>query len=164
MSSKQQAERLDAQAMQREKERERRRLRDRIRRQNMSQEQRDKHLARRRRNYQLRRLRAQNAKLPTECQQIHAADLLQINNLLSATSPMLDDLPSSSETQEGEAQNMRKTPRRLRVSDIRHLARRLHGDDQQQNGELLTNCVVTTKRLRLTHVKRLARAVKLTDN
>ena len=52
--------------LQKEQERERRRLRDRQRRQAMSVEEREKHLARRRKNYQLRRLRAENAKLDLE--------------------------------------------------------------------------------------------------
>ncbi|XP_021719898.1 uncharacterized protein LOC110687547 [Chenopodium quinoa] len=166
MASKQQAERLDAHAMQREKERERRRLRDRIRRQNMTQEQRDRHLARRRRNYQLRRLRAQNAKMlssqQTDTSIRSNASELELIDHHSASLPILNELPTSSETTQGGAQNIRKNPRRLRVSDIRHLARRLHGNGQQHNEGLLTSCVVNTKRLRLTHVKRLARAVKIT--
>ena len=52
---------------QRDDERERRRMRDRQRRQSMTVEQRERHLARRRRNYQIRRLRAEtcNSKLDT---------------------------------------------------------------------------------------------------
>lgn len=46
--------------VQKEKERERRRIRDRLRRQTMSLEEREKHLARRRRNYQLRRQKVLN--------------------------------------------------------------------------------------------------------
>ncbi|XP_029128446.1 uncharacterized protein LOC109803825 isoform X2 [Cajanus cajan] len=57
-------ERGDLRRMQREQERERRRIRDRQRRQSMTQEQRERHLARRRRNYQLRRQRAANAHAP----------------------------------------------------------------------------------------------------
>lgn len=49
--------------MQREEVRERRRTRDRQRRQSMTLEQRERHLARRRRNYQLRRLRAETTRL-----------------------------------------------------------------------------------------------------
>lgn len=52
-----------------EKERERRRLRDRERRSSMSIEQREKHLARRRRNYQLRRLRSRNVRTSTTTNQ-----------------------------------------------------------------------------------------------
>ncbi|KAM1005318.1 hypothetical protein ACFX2C_005413 [Malus domestica] len=55
-------DRSELRRMQREQERERRRVRDRERRQSMTIEQRERHLARRRRNYQLRRLRAENAK------------------------------------------------------------------------------------------------------
>ena len=59
--------------MQREQERELRRVRDRQRRQSMTVEQRERHLARCRRNYQLRRLRVENAKagdFPSHVQQI----------------------------------------------------------------------------------------------
>lgn len=49
--------------MQREEVRERRRMRDRQRRQSMTLEQRERHLARRRRNYQLRRLRAETTRI-----------------------------------------------------------------------------------------------------
>ncbi|KAE7995257.1 hypothetical protein FH972_000076 [Carpinus fangiana] len=56
------SERSEMRRMQREQERERRRMRDRERRQSMTLEQREKHLARRRRNYQLRRLRAEGAR------------------------------------------------------------------------------------------------------
>lgn len=56
------SERSDLRRMQREQERERRRMRDRQRRQSMTLEQREKHLARRRRNYQLRRIRAESAR------------------------------------------------------------------------------------------------------
>ncbi|XP_010686701.1 uncharacterized protein LOC104900869 [Beta vulgaris subsp. vulgaris] len=141
MSSKQQAERLDTHTTQREKEREKRRLRDRLRRQNMSQEQREKHLARRRRNYQLRRLRAQNSNQQT--------DTPDLSN--DTTEPKIQE----------EAQKKRKYPRRLRLSEIRHLARTLHCDGNQQIQEVSTSCA-DTKRLRLTHVKRLARALNLT--
>ena len=51
-------DRSELSVTQREEERERRRMRDRQRRQSMTIEQRERHLARRRRNYQLRRLRA----------------------------------------------------------------------------------------------------------
>lgn len=53
---------MEGSALRREKERERRRIRDRERRSSMSIEQRERHLARRRRNYQLRRLKYQNVK------------------------------------------------------------------------------------------------------
>ncbi|OMO76922.1 hypothetical protein CCACVL1_15281 [Corchorus capsularis] len=49
--------------LRKEVERERRRIRDRQRRQSMSFEEREKHLARRRRNYQLRRQRAETARI-----------------------------------------------------------------------------------------------------
>lgn len=57
------AERPESRRRQREEERERRRMRDRLRRQSMTLEQRERHLARRRRNYQLRRLRAEPSRL-----------------------------------------------------------------------------------------------------
>ncbi|KAK7303391.1 hypothetical protein RJT34_14296 [Clitoria ternatea] len=68
-------ERVDLRRMQREQERERRRIRDRQRRQSMTQEQRERHLARRRRNYQLRRQRTANAQAPfVPFPQLHALE------------------------------------------------------------------------------------------
>lgn len=171
MASEHEAERADARALQREKERERRRLRDRQRRQNMSQEQREKHLARRRRNYQLRRLRAQNAQLLAS-QQTHQSmgttptDLEMIKPHSSAF-PQLE-LPVTSTTQDTHgAQKMKNFPKKLRVTDVKHLARRLHSDGHNQTQEdMTTKANITTlscasaKRLRLIHVKRLARSIK----
>ncbi|KAG8647472.1 uncharacterized protein LOC110622397 isoform X2 [Manihot esculenta] len=57
------SERTLMRSLQKEQERERRRIRDRQRRQSMTIEEREKHLARRRRNYQLRRQRAETARL-----------------------------------------------------------------------------------------------------
>lgn len=67
---KESLDRSELRRMQREQERERRRIRDRQRRQSMTVEQRERHLARRRRNYQLRRLRAENAKVDFHSNQI----------------------------------------------------------------------------------------------
>ncbi|XP_038881723.1 uncharacterized protein LOC120073145 isoform X2 [Benincasa hispida] len=58
---------MEETALQRERERERRRIRDKERRSSMSTEQRERHLARRRRNYQLRRLRSRNVKITNLC-------------------------------------------------------------------------------------------------
>ena len=66
------SEKTVLQIMQREQERERRRIRDRQRRQSMSLEDREKHLARRRRNYQLRRQKADNSQLDSQCEQTSA--------------------------------------------------------------------------------------------
>lgn len=66
MSMEEVSERSELRRLQREQERERRRVRDRQRRQSMTVDQREKHLARRRRNYQLRRLRAENVRLSSE--------------------------------------------------------------------------------------------------
>lgn len=68
MAMEESAERSDIRRMQREQERERRRIRDRQRRQSMTLEQRERHLARRRRNYQLRRLRAETSRVGSQCQ------------------------------------------------------------------------------------------------
>ena len=37
-------------------------------------------------------------------------------------------------------ENLRKYPRRLRLNDIKHLARSLHCDDQQQNSRVVAKC------------------------
>lgn len=82
------------QIMQREQEREKRRIRDRQRRKSMSVEDREIHLARRRRNYQLRRQKADNSQLDSQCEQTSAmsgADHNTMNESQAAsTAPELD--------------------------------------------------------------------------
>ncbi|XP_057961846.1 uncharacterized protein LOC131153516 [Malania oleifera] len=60
------SEGMDIETVKREQEKERRRVRDRQRRQSMSVEEREQHLARRRRNYQLRRQRAGHVRLNSQ--------------------------------------------------------------------------------------------------
>lgn len=87
MAMEESAERSELRRMQREQERERRRIRDRQRRQSMTLEQRERHLARRRRNYQLRRLRAETARVGSQCQGASLADggEMASNNVFEAT-------------------------------------------------------------------------------
>ena len=77
--------------LRKELERERRRIRDRQRRQSMSLEDREKHLARRRRNYKLRRQRAETARLnpppPTQFQQTSISTIqLPLSNAITCVS------------------------------------------------------------------------------
>lgn len=83
MATEQSREHADWRARQKERERERRRMRDRQRRQSMSVEEREKHLARRRKNYQLRRQRAANAQL--------GFDQTRMSNVTRVESETLND-------------------------------------------------------------------------
>ncbi|GMH05243.1 hypothetical protein Nepgr_007083 [Nepenthes gracilis] len=137
----------------------------------MSLEQRIKHLARRRRNYQLRRLRAGIANLNP--QGWTQTSIVTESNGIATAHPGLSKLGSKNEGLEDGAHKLRNFPRRLRLHQIRHLARALnnpaglHRDDiTLQNGSDLiskqnssTNCG-SIVRLRLIHVKRLARELK----
>ncbi|OMO64730.1 hypothetical protein COLO4_31917 [Corchorus olitorius] len=85
--------------LRKEVERERRRIRDRQRRQSMSFEEREKHLARRRRNYQLRRQRAETARInpppqiPFQQTTISSSTQLPLTNaptFISDVSPQLN--------------------------------------------------------------------------
>ncbi|GAB4830746.1 hypothetical protein Ancab_004778 [Ancistrocladus abbreviatus] len=175
MAPKQETQRSDLRALQSERERERRRLRDRQRRQSMSQEQREKHLARRRRNYQLRRIRAQNARLNTEQQNQTLAITAPNGVALVVAHVGLSNLVSRAEGLEDGAHKSRNSPRRLRLHQIRQLARALnnpivlHTDgSSHQNGVDLSaqqnssRSCGSIRTLRLIHVKRLARALKST--
>ncbi|XP_059639889.1 uncharacterized protein LOC132282289 [Cornus florida] len=143
------SERPEWHTLQREQERERRRMRDRQRRQSMSLEQREKHLARRRRNYQLRRQRAENAQLDSRHVKTSIAARGELktqneNQALVADLELsvqcdvvahvgfdsgqetLNASATKSEGAEGGGQNSAKLPQRLRLSKIRHLARLLN--------------------------------------
>ncbi|KAG5242392.1 hypothetical protein OIU77_029506 [Salix suchowensis] len=133
--------------LQKEQERERRRLRDRQRRQAMSVEEREKHLARRRKNYQLRRQRAQNGRDP----QINESDLVDSdespvllsdeNHQTAISVPVqsngachvdldlrqgsLNAGNANSVGLEVPAHKLAKLPIRSRLNHIKHLARSL---------------------------------------
>ncbi|CAL0309123.1 unnamed protein product [Lupinus luteus] len=146
--------------MQREEERERRRIRDRQRRQSMTREQKEKHLARRRRNYQLRRQRAaiaygpfipllhQNQSLESSAGEVSSSDELQgitSNNLLDYSvlchgiglpqhvpNQGLETLNSGTNVDEGPSRHVETL------------------DHSQTN---------SSRKLRLNHIRRLARNV-----
>ncbi|MED6208611.1 hypothetical protein PIB30_046933 [Stylosanthes scabra] len=153
--------------MQREQERERRRIRDRERRQAMTQEQRERHLARRRRNYQLRRQRAANNNaagfipLPQPPQPQHHQPFLESSAGEASTSDELQGVTTSSTT----------TP-------LDHTALSLHGIALPHHGQEMLNLGSSvfqgssvpmenlaykpdnsSARLRLNHIKRLARSM-----
>ncbi|GAB2300996.1 hypothetical protein Dimus_035074 [Dionaea muscipula] len=172
-------QRSETWAMQREREKERRRLRDRQRRQNMSQEQRERHLARRRRNYLLRRLKAESAKLnPQERLTDPVAEFSDTSSSAAALTIAFSQSMSTTDAGgllEDGAHKLRSSPRRLRLHQIRYLARALsrsaagvsgHGSSHQTGAHHLraeeissTNNCGSVTRLRLVHVKRLARAL-----
>ncbi|XP_048438413.1 uncharacterized protein LOC103943816 [Pyrus x bretschneideri] len=137
------SDRSELRGMQREQERELRRVRDRQRRQSMTVEQRERHLARCRRNYQLRRLRVENAKagdFPSHVQQIsneHEAaasggnnDVWEVTQLEKTTGECLQH----SECLEAVASKSANFPKRLRLSHIRRLARWLNNLDGEVIG------------------------------
>ncbi|KAL2339260.1 hypothetical protein Fmac_013706 [Flemingia macrophylla] len=127
--------------MEREEERERRRLRDRERRQSMTKEERARHLARRRRNYQLRRQRA-------------------------AAAFMSESLP---QTVKGSSIQLEGCPKRLRLNIVKQLARNLASvtpGNHQVAPELISASTAngnTSKPLRLNRVKRLARSLSISS-
>ncbi|PON90247.1 zinc finger CCCH domain protein [Trema orientale] len=127
-------------AMQREEERERRRMRDRQRRQSMTLEQRERHLARRRRNYQLRRLRAEttvieNMVVTDENQPLNSFPEMGFND--HGINPMNDlvqgieklnveRLESMAMGPENLAKKSANVTKKLRLSQIRSLARSMN--------------------------------------
>ncbi|KAL2475748.1 hypothetical protein Adt_36484 [Abeliophyllum distichum] len=176
-----------------EQDRERRRRRDRERRLSMSLEERERHLARRRRNYQLRRRREEDAKFSQHeiastttkyedsagngnlalvpvsgsSVQSHGARRVEyIDQFENQNVPL-----NKSEGAEARSHEIPKSSGRLRLNQIRHLARTLNssepksGDNCQQTKveatlkeSATTNCV-PRKTMRLVHVKRLARGL-----
>ncbi|BFG27340.1 hypothetical protein CerSpe_136140 [Prunus speciosa] len=128
---KESLDRSELRRMQREQERERRRIRDRQRRQSMTVEQRERHLARRRRNYQLRRLRAENAKVDCQSQQIS------------------NEHEAAGGNEGNEAQEVTQTEKLC--------AERLHYSECLEAAACKS--ANFTKRLRLSHIRRLARSL-----
>ncbi|KAE9594753.1 hypothetical protein Lal_00013208 [Lupinus albus] len=154
-------ERADLRTMQREQERERRRIRDRQRRQSMTQEQREMHLARRRRNYQLRRQRAANAHasfIPLT----HQHQLLESSAGEASTSDDFQAVTSSTSLdysvlclpQHGINQGLETFNFGTKVDEgsSSHLETLAH------------NPVNSSRRLRLSHIKCLARNVTCPNN
>ncbi|KAF5728848.1 hypothetical protein HS088_TW21G01002 [Tripterygium wilfordii] len=155
---------------QKEKERERRRMRDRQRRQSMSAEERAQHLARRRRNYQLRRQRAENARLVPQFEE---------GTIQDQHEPLIEDIIVSDDqghdvkTEVGwklPPHILAMLPRRPRLTHFKHLARSLNDqvgeDDHRLHVEVFvkdgeSNCG-SAKALRLNSIKRLARGIYTT--
>ncbi|CAK9156827.1 unnamed protein product [Ilex paraguariensis] len=135
--------------VEKERERERRRMRDRQRIQSLSLEEKEKHPARRSRNYQLRRQRAGNAQMGSQHEQASTATRCELS-LRSENQALIDVSDMSVECnglehvrfsrgqekpkapgarcEDGETRVQRsaKLPKRLRLSQIRHLARLLN--------------------------------------
>ncbi|OIT28508.1 PREDICTED: uncharacterized protein LOC109212561 [Nicotiana attenuata] len=150
--------------VQKEKERERRRIRDRLRRQTMSLEEREKHLARRRRNYQLRRQRVLNNSF-SSCQNYESTSCGNSNEEENQAIVPVSGLglqsseatfhPESYKSQEesaassyilhqGAEERMNKVqrgPNILPLYQIRHLARLLNSlsSDNHEIGTSLTS-------------------------
>ncbi|KAL3521837.1 hypothetical protein ACH5RR_014671 [Cinchona calisaya] len=201
-----QEEYADWRARQKERERERRRMRDRQRRQSMSLEEREKHLARRRKNYQLRRQRAANVQLGTFQQtdvnissnvmsSTIAGDESEIQNddlaLVCVSEPagrhqsncvMQDGFGEAYEKQDslitkydGETtfhDETYKYPRIPSLNQIKQLARRLNSSADKSsaysggngahvviNEEMVNPLCVGGRRIRLIHIKHLARTL-----
>ncbi|CAM8994992.1 unnamed protein product [Rhodiola kirilowii] len=176
-------------ALQREQERERRRMRDRQRRESMTAEEREKHLARRRRNYQLRRQRAGHAQsgsggdqafLPSvheqiisghEPQALVAASDFGIGQSSGSNKEFgltLKDLDADGAGHVGEKLSIFN--RKLRLSQVRHLARSLDSFQRKLiSAYLFSNNDSTSNganriNLRLTQVKCLARELNSSMN
>lgn len=152
----------------REQERERRRMRDRQRRQSMTLEQKEKHLARRRRNYQLRRERknlgsdhqsgqtdtaiergntGRNNRQVDHCAQQFAAQYdravsVGFNQVLQNTSA--ESLRSNSGT-ESLTYDLAKIQKRLRLIHVKHFARSLKrplGELTSSNIPIVANLIL----------------------
>ncbi|CAJ1941477.1 unnamed protein product [Sphenostylis stenocarpa] len=166
--------------MEREEERERRRLRDRQRRQSMTKEQRERHLARRRRNYQLRRQRAANAQLlslplpqPTSSEALAttSAHPQWLTPFTPSHHTLFHPQHQTLQIHQGSSIQLEGFPRRLRLSNIKQLARNLGNsmsvplDNQIVPAEFIPASSAnhgnsgTTKPLRLNCVKRIARSL-----
>ncbi|KAB2029752.1 hypothetical protein ES319_D05G184500v1 [Gossypium barbadense] len=152
----------------------------------MSHEEREKHLTRRRRNYQLRRQRAETARLypappPVQFEDTSISTIQSpLSNSISNISPqfyaaalvdpnhgqerlMLDT--GSSQSLEIPAHKLATLPGKVRLNHIKHLARAIQnpvcdgvGIGGMMKGNGTSNCLVS-KGVRLNHIKRLARAV-----
>ncbi|XP_062088142.1 uncharacterized protein LOC133794773 isoform X2 [Humulus lupulus] len=173
--------------MPRDEERERRRIRDRQRRQSMTLEQRERHLARRRKNYQLRRLRAETRRLDTTTATMSLEEPTIMINSTPEKDFQDDGLnPNNGFVQEKEkfssecldsmsletlAQRSDNVIKKIRLSHVRSLARSLNrcgggvgvgvgvGDARLQLGVGDNDSGRLTGGLRLNRIKRLARAL-----
>ncbi|CAI9783979.1 unnamed protein product [Fraxinus pennsylvanica] len=176
---------------QKEQDRERRRRRDRERRLSMSLEERERHLARRRRNYQLRRRKEEHAKFSqhgkasttTKYEDSAVNDSLAPVHVSGSSVPsdaarhvgyigqLENQIVPKSEGAEPKSHEIPKHSGRLRLNQIRHLARMMNSSESKPCGDCqqttvnatikenaTTNCL-TRKTMRLVHVKRLARGL-----
>ena len=149
---------------------ERRRLRDRERRQSMSQDERERHLARRRKNYQLRRQRAEVSRIGSQIQ----ADITGGGNHLAVTSPPLSGdsstlpLGDSDQSVGIPVEELGKLVGTIRLSRMKHLARTLRKwsttsgtAEASSSNSGATNAMTRramSSGLRLSRVKRLVRS------
>ncbi|XP_023543050.1 uncharacterized protein LOC111803033 [Cucurbita pepo subsp. pepo] len=175
---------MEESASQRDRERERRRIRDRERRSSMTVEQRERHLACRRRNYHLRRLRSRSVRTtnPSVSSPIEMAETnshqtvaetsiaeldLQRNGLTLIDFNHEQQMTSSgSETLDPKAEILQG---RVRLSHIRRLARSIGihqmmdsmaestGNCKSEDHSLECDQRKSSKALRLNRVKHLAR-------
>ncbi|KAI4311875.1 hypothetical protein MLD38_036738 [Melastoma candidum] len=140
-----------------EEERERRRMRDRERRRSMTSEQKERHLARRRRNYQLRMQRVKNHDLVTNANPGSGINGLNHRRAGGGFDPMSSlqfgcyapvgsgqallkvhgEYSSRPEGKESLAYDLTKLQRRLRLIHVKHFARSL----KRPLGELMVNNV-----------------------
>ncbi|WCJ28142.1 hypothetical protein M5689_009850 [Euphorbia peplus] len=149
------SERAMIKHLQKEQERERRRIRDRQRRQSMTLEEREKHLARRRKNYQLRRQRAENA----------ARSLVTSEFPVSVLN--VDDYSVQCHGLQIPASISALLPARVRLNHVKRLARSLHNhvnhrvslDLIVKGNDIADSTCVPLKGLRLNRVKHLARSL-----
>uniref|UniRef100_A0A0A0KHQ0 Uncharacterized protein n=1 Tax=Cucumis sativus TaxID=3659 RepID=A0A0A0KHQ0_CUCSA len=131
---------MEGWAMQREKERERRRIRDRERRSSMSIEQRERHLARRRRNYQIRRLKYRNGK---------------------TTNPSFSGTNSFKAVSETSIAELDLQQNGLMLVGFNHEQESLNPDSiTSSSSEILDpRAEILQGRVRLSHIRRLARSI-----
>ncbi|KAI4294884.1 hypothetical protein MLD38_040822 [Melastoma candidum] len=181
---------LDRPAMNRlrsEEERERRRMRDRERRRSMTSEQKERHLARRRRNYQLRMQRVKHRDLTNANPGNHINGLnhrraggydpmsaLQFSCYAPVGSGQAlfkvhGECSSRPEGKESLAYDLTKLHRRLRLIHVKHFARCLKrplGELVVNNIPILTDlimkgnqvsCCKSVRGVRLNRIKKLAR-------
>ncbi|CAA7025756.1 unnamed protein product [Microthlaspi erraticum] len=107
-----------------EKKREKWRQRDRHRRQSMSQEEREKHLAQRRRNYQLRKERAELSLIDFQSQSITGGNQAALTSP-PETGASSVPLVESDEIAGIPEKKMAKLLGPIRLSRVKHIARNL---------------------------------------
>ncbi|CAL0301094.1 unnamed protein product [Lupinus luteus] len=158
-------ERTDLRTMQREQERERRRIRDRQRRQSMTQEQREMHLARRRRNYQIRRQRAANAHAPF-IPFTHQHQLLESSAGEASTSDEFQGVTSSTSLDYSVLCHGIGIPQHgiNQGLEALNLGTKVDEGSSSHLETLDHNPANSSRRLRLTHIRRLARNVTCSNN